>query len=55
MQKYMWLLSYADKKCVVTKPVDENGGGGRYLNWKAKIRSRKHKIRHYVILKNLNL
>ena len=27
MQKYMWLLSYADKKCVVTKPVDENGGG----------------------------
>ena len=28
MQKYMWLLSYADKKCVVTKPIDENGGGG---------------------------
>ena len=28
MQKYMWLLSYADKKCIVTKPVDENGGGG---------------------------
>ena len=23
--------------------------GGGYLNWKAKIRSRKHKIRHYVI------
>ena len=28
MQKYMWLLSYADKKYIVTKPVDENGGGG---------------------------
>ena len=26
MQKYMWLLSYADKKCVMTKPIDENGG-----------------------------
>ena len=36
MQKHMWFLSYADKKCVVTKPIDENGGGGVLFKLKSE-------------------